>query len=375
MDLMTLDANYQRSKLIENYDSLIWTERFNTIGDFQLTCNPRWRNENNQGFLDLLPEGTVLNIRESTVPMIVETHKIERKKNQPEVLTISGRAFESILDRRAIYTWASAGGALVDLKMNLRIPSDVAYYLMYQICVAGLLDANDIFPSAQVQFNTPADYNNTSGPVRQYTATRGNLLAYVLQLLQTESKADPSTTPATPAVVQHGIKSTIPNGSGTAIAISIYTGTDRTASVYFDATRGLLDDGTYLFSKAGSANTAYILGSDGTVAKMDGSGSAQSGLARRVTLVDATSSSISTSDSLKAEGSNALSQAPVTAMFDGSINQDISPYLFNVHYGLGDVVKLVGDYGLTANARVTEYIRSVDNTGYKSYPTLTTITP
>lgn len=364
MDLVTLDSSMQPKKLIENWDSLIWTERFNTVGDFQITTG------NVEEFMDILPEGTVLSLRESNIAMIVETHQIDRKKNTPQNLTIKGRSFDSILDRRVAV--ASVGAAVGDWEVVAKTPSDVAYFIINKICVEGILDPLDIFPADVVQFLTPADYLTSTGPNRQFSVQKGNLLAAVVSLLSTEVKADPTTTPATPAVVQHGIRAVRPNSFGTAIGIEIYTGTDRSDQIYFDGTRNLLDDGSYLFSKVGSADAAYILGpSNG--AKLNKFDTPRSGMARRVTLVDATTSGVSDADALRSRGETSLAEAHETAVFDGSINQDLSPYVFGQDYFLGDTVKLVGDYGLEEKARVTEYIRSQDATGTTAYPTLAAI--
>lgn len=364
MELVTLDANRQPAKLVENYDSLIWTERFNTIGDFQIQTGDIDR------FMTVLPEGTLVSLRESNVPMIVETHNIVRKKNKPTNLIIKGRSFESILDRRIAVSAVSAG--LGDWNVVAKIPSDVAYYIIEKICVEGILSADDIFPGSLVQFNVPADYLTSTGPNRSFSVPRGNLLNAVITFLQAEAKADATTTPATPAVVQHGIRGVRPNAAGTAIAIQIYTGTDRSGTVYFDGTRDLLDDGSYLFSKVGSATTAVVLGQS-TALTLEAGASAPSGMDRRVILVDGTNSGVSDEETLAEHGKMSLAEAHETAIFDGSINQDLSPYVYGVDYNLGDIVRLVGDYGLDEKARVTEYIRAEDTKGVKSYPTLVTV--
>jgi hypothetical protein len=162
-----------------------------------------------------------------------------------------------------------------------------------------------------------------------------------------------------------------PNFSGSAVGIEIYTGTDRSDAIIFDATRDLLDDGKYLFSKVGSATDAYLLGPTSAVKMAKGDGA--SGLERRVILVDGSTSGVESTDALTNEGARALSTAHETALFDGSINQDLSPYTYNVDYFLGDIVLTQGDYGLETKSRITEYIRSEDATGSKSYPTLTAI--
>lgn len=366
MELLKLDSQRQASVLVENYDSLIWTERFNETGDFVLQTG------NIEYFLNLLPEQTYVTLRESTVPMIVETHKIERKKNSMPILEIRGRSFESILDRRvAVPSLEDATGAS-NWTVNGRIPSDVAHTIILLICILGVADYDDRFPYEIVQFPTPADYLNTAGPVKKIDVSRGSLLNSILKLIQTVAPQDNSTSPITPAVVAHGLRSIRPNAAGTAIAIDIYTGVDRSASVYFDATRDLLDDGTYLFSRVGYSNVAYGVG-EGFFAKMFKGPVVATGLERRVMLIDASASGFSEVELLRSEMSISLAEARETALFDGSINEDLSPYIYNLDYGLGDTVRIVGDYGLDDKAMVTEYIRSIDNTGYKAYPTLTTV--
>lgn len=364
MDLVTLDdTSYLPAQMVENYDSLIWSERYNTVSDFQITTGKI------EQFMDLLPEGTFLSLRESTEPMVVETHKIERKKNAPAVLTITGRGLESIFDRRVALPGLTPG--LADWAVAAKIPSDVAYFIAEKICVEGILDTDDIFEPGIIQLITPSDYLTSTGPTKNFVVPKGNLLSQMLTLLQTEAKADPTTTPATPAVVQHGIRGRRPATAG-AMGIEIYTGTDRSATVRFDGARQLLNDGTYLFSKVGSATDAYVLGPALTY-NMSKTTTPASGINRRVILVDATGSSLTDGNVLAAQGNTSLAEARETAIFDGSINEDINPYTYGVDYGLGDIVRLVGDYGLVENARVTEFIRAKDATGVKRYPTLTTI--
>jgi hypothetical protein len=364
MELVTLKANRQPGSKISNYDSLIWTERFTGVGDFQMVTGDvdRYKEE--------LPEGTLVSLRESTVPMIVEEHLIERKKNSGARLFIKGREFTSILDRRISVQSVTSG--LAEWKVVAKIPSDVAHYIITKICVEGILDPKDIFPGSLVQFNTPADYMNTSGPNREFNVPRGKLLNTVLDFLKSEAEADPDTVPPSPAVVPHGIRAVRPARGATAITVQIYTGTDRSAQVRFDATRDQLDDGSYLFSKKALATNAYVLGPTSAF-KLHKGDTDLSGMDRRVMLVDATTSGITTADTIKLEGATSLSKANETAKFDGALNPDLSLYTYGVDYNLGDIVTMAGDYGLNTKSRVTEYIRSEDNRGKKSYPTLVSI--
>lgn len=361
MDLVLLKDDKTAGKLIENYDSLIWTERFTNLGDFQIQTG------NIMQFMNLLPEGQLISLRQSRVPMIVEDHQIERKKNAPVKLTIVGREYTSILDRRVAIKQVMA--ALDDWLVVAKIPSDIAYFIIYKVCVEGILDPADIFPSSEVIFATPTDYLASTGPNREYLVNRGNLLEVVQGLLQAEGPADPSTTPPTPLVEPHGMRALRPNGPGP-IGIEIYKGTDRSAEIYFDGTRNLLDDGAYLFSKRGSATDAYVVG-DTNAVKVASNG-VKTGLDRRVILLEDSNEGAS-EDALRTNGSTALAQAKVIARFNGSINQDLSPYIYGVDYDLGDVVRFVGDYGLDEKARLVEYIRSEGPDGNKEFPTFATL--
>jgi hypothetical protein len=52
----------------------------------------------------------------------------------------------------------------------------------------------------------------------------------------------------------------------------------------------------------------------------------------------------------------------------------ISDYKFGTDYGLGDIIELEGITGAISKARVTEFIRSQDQTGERSYPTISVLT-
>ena len=359
MELMILDATTnQPTVMVEGYDSLIWTERFNSIGDFVLTTGDISK------FINLLPEGTKLTLRDSRVVMIVETHKIEKKKHATAVMTITGRAYESILDRRVAIR-ALTGGTLDQWTVYAQKPSDAAYLIILHICVNGGVHTNDIFPSSQVQF-TCWDLEPSDG-ITTYQIKQGSLLAAVLELITTEN--------ANNGLVQHGIRSLRPGVSATSVGIDIYLPTDVSSTVVFDTDRMLLEDGTYLFSKVGMANTAYVLGGSktNTGATINKDMTPASGLNRRVMLVDGSSSDLSISEAVISFGEAALGAASDTAMFDGVINPEISPYIYNVDYNLGDTVMFRGEYGMTRKARVTEYIRTQDATGEKAYPTLSSL--
>jgi hypothetical protein len=57
---------------------------------------------------------------------------------------------------------------------------------------------------------------------------------------------------------------------------------------------------------------------------------------------------------------------------DGEIVPD-NQFQYGIHYNLGDIIEVEGNTGTVQTARVTEYIRSQDSAGIKSYPTVSAI--
>lgn len=101
MDFVKLGAagstNYIPTDLIEGYSSLIWAERFQPHGTFELKS---WDVD---GMKKKLPEGTFVSHLETQEVMQVETHEInmvgEGEDEEPE-LTIKGKSVTSILEHR-----------------------------------------------------------------------------------------------------------------------------------------------------------------------------------------------------------------------------------------------------------------------------------
>jgi len=71
MELYTLDRNYSRVDVIEEFYSVIWTERFYGDGECEVVVPLR------ADLFDKLAEGTLVIIDKSTEPMIIETRTIE----------------------------------------------------------------------------------------------------------------------------------------------------------------------------------------------------------------------------------------------------------------------------------------------------------
>jgi hypothetical protein len=380
MELLTLDSNYQPAELVERYSSLIWTERYSTVGDFQLVSTDVER------MLNLLPLESVVTLRESTVPMLVEVHKIEKSITGAPQLTVTGRSFESILERRVAALINTFDNGVTYIKIPWIIPgylpSDTAYYAIRKIIgddvdrrtppITSPTDRFQLGPQdpwispydyiPQLDFPVPADFvylePNDTTPEYQFEIKSGNLYSVVVELLNSD---------------HHGLKAVRPAQGLNKIGIEIYNGADLRDTVIFDAKFDQFENATYLLSEAGSTNWAYVVSktnfasiSKTTIPEGE---EPPTGLERRVTLVDITGEEgVDTAEARRTRGLIELYKYNATALFDGQLSQQIATG-YNNDYFLGDIIKLRGEYGLSEDVRVAEFIRSEDSTGSKAYPT------
>ena len=71
---------------------------------------------------------------------------------------------------------------------------------------------------------------------------------------------------------------------------------------------------------------------------------------------------------LRQDAINALAERTKTQEFGGNVDT-IDTYEYKVDYNLGDIVKVINDYGIEAEAQITEIMESEDNdNGYQCEP-------
>lgn len=364
MELFTLDEDFQPNRVVENYESLIWSERYSNSGDFQLTTG------NIGPMLQLLPEDSYVTVRDSTVPMRVELHKIENKKNVGPLLTVTGRSFEApALEDRVSVNALNPISPRPVWNMLAEKESDAAYKAMRVVlgdverfaegvsvlaAIAPAVDPKDAIP--EMDLILPADYE--IGVTNSYEIKAGKLYDTILELITVNNR---------------GIKSVRPSSSETQVGVEIYNGADLTQLVVFDARFDQIDDATYLLSKQGSKDVAYVYDAAGGAKILKTAAPEPEGLARRVLLVDADSNATgTTAEARRNRGLIELYKNNATALFDGEVADQVARG-YNKDYFLGDIVKLVGQYGLSQDVRVAEFIRTQDASGESAYPTFEAI--
>lgn len=350
MDLSVLNSDFQREQLIEGWRSLVWTERYSTHGDFELTSH------NISETLSLLPLGdwdappTLVAIDDSDVPMVVESHTIKKPKNGPPEISTTGRSFETVLDRRVTIRAVTPAAKRLEWRISAQSAAIAAYEAAKAIIVDGDATALDIIPEISL-FNSVTDLF----PAQEFPVEPKELYAWMLETL---------------ALGKYGLRSELPVSAGD-IAVIIYEGTDRLEEVVFSVALDQFEEASYLLSKLGYKNVMITSTTNGM--EFSHMGTDPSGLIRRVGFQDLSSEiTVPVGADLTAltinKGKVALASLLPVSLFSGGLSQSISAG-YGSTYFLGDLVRLQGEYGLSQDARVAEFVRTEDTTGLKAYPT------
>lgn len=368
MDLLTLDSSpgsptrLQPVHLVENYSSLIWTERYWSAGDFELVTSDV------KNTMDRLPLESFVGLRESPVPMIVDSHKLSIDE-KGRVLTVKGRSFESVLERRASFSEVSRSAtpprSATTVLQNADKVSDAAYKMLRSALgdiarsnLPAVSPLNPLDAIPEINLVLPTDY--TTGSALPFEIKAGSLLTVLLEMLE---------------VNHHGVRAIRPaTGSGkTTVDIEIYNGADLRNTVILDARFDQFDSANYLFSYQGSTNVAYVYGTTGVTVR-NKTTTVPSGLNRRVIVVDEMSDAgLGTDANRQNRALVELYKNNAIALFDGEIAHQVAQR-FNKPvnqggFGLGDIINMRGEYGVGRNMRVAEWVRSSDAKGETAYPT------
>lgn len=357
MEVYILDSLYRRSDVIDRYESLIWTERVSSAGDFELKLNSTLENRN------LFREGVKLAILPSYRVMIVETVEDSIDDDGRQILTVKGLSLESVLDQRL------ARSAMTDTTVNpswtlTGTPKDIATQMFHDICVTGVLDLGDKIPFINEGSLFPAD--TISPPPDSIT--------YVV---------DPDTLyNAEKTLCDQYLMGfrLVRNADTSQLWFDIYMGSDRTShqstlpAVIFSSGLDNLHNTSELRSVALYKNTAYVITPVGTrIVYPDDVDPTTSGFDRRVLIVKA--DDITDTDPMVAQalmlkrGIDELAKNRKVQAFDGEISQS-NQYVYGVDYNLGDLVETRNVDGVSNSMQVTEHIFVADSSGIRSYPTL-----
>lgn len=359
MEVYILDSLYRRTAIIDIFESMIWTERFSSKGDFE------WDLPSTIETRSQIVEGIRLATDVSARVMTVETVQDVTDTDGKRTLKVSGPSLESILEQRA------ALAALSDLTTdpNWVITDDpmaIANKLFHDICVTGVLNAGDIiagvtedsiFPDDTIDPPT-GDVTVTIAPTTLYTALKELCDSYSMGFRLVRDR-DTSM-----------------------LYFDVYMGSDRTTqqtvlpAVIFSPDLENLQNTNKLSSSALYKNVAYVISPVGHAVVYADVDPAIAGFERRVMLVvadDITDPDGPTATSLMiSRGQSELAKNRQFTALDGELAGN-SNYQYDSAYYLGDLVEVRDDDGAVSLMQVTEQIFVHDKEGFRSYPTLATV--
>lgn len=357
MELYTLDPLLRREFVVDKFKSLIWTERFQAAGDFQLDIYSDYRARN------LLKPDTYLAMNKSNYVMRIETVEDDVGSDGTKILVVKGRSMESLLLDRVAYA-ANTDTTTTPKWTITNTPKAVCQKIFHDICVTGTLNTADIIPFINEGTFMPAD--TIVAPTDTITVEMDPTTVYdaIAQIAQ---------------VWNLGFR-ILRQADLSKLWFDIYVGSDRTTgqttlpAVVFAPELDNLQNTKELTSIEGAKNVAYVYSPAGfQVVFAPGIEPDVDGFERRVLVVNATDIDSSNPDvtaALQQRGYEELAKYRTYQAFDGEISQS-SKYQYGRDYNLGDVVESRNTDGVTNNMRVTEQIFVEDEQGERTYPTLT----
>lgn len=164
MDLYLLDAERNPIKIIDDYMSLVWTERFQDCGDFELKLRP-----NVEVFSDFSTDRFLMKSDSNDI-MLIESREITNDSDEGVFLNIKGRSALSLLSRR------------LNLSVCLDVKEKKEYVYSGDVVtiVNSLVNDNIINPFTQVYAELDENCsrkNFSEGAVYLEDTTRGDILA------------------------------------------------------------------------------------------------------------------------------------------------------------------------------------------------------
>lgn len=382
MDVFTLDANFDPNDIIDNYETIAWTERYYTFGEFELTTYDV------AGAIVKLPINSCISLSTTLQVMVVEEHLIETDEQGTDVLKVSGRSVDGMLDTRILVNWHTSPFPSYIPTPRQTPSSQTASAILYIINGSFLASVTYMSPGFgdAEQILTPvvaiADASVTGlGPTRARYLLEGTHEKHVREML---------------SEIDAGLKSDRVRTSGVAagkVALLIYKGRDLRESaaisnyVTFSVDNGDFKRVSYLRSVKNYKNVAVFTGGLDppthaetgyrTLALPNTSpATIVAGFARRELHVKTVE--IFRSDDYVGDpevdaikiAQDELKKVQRTLFITAEISDALKDQ-YNVSYALGDLITFRGAYGITASMQITEFTFIQDKNGERAYPTLT----
>lgn len=361
-----LDTNKNPIGIIDTAKSIIWHDRYFSVGDFEIYAQAT------DAHLTLLKIGNYVTRNGTNNVGIIESINITFNLTDGYMIIATGRFAKSILDRRIIYKLSGNTNTPTILSGKVEI---AARRLVLDNAIDCSFDTRRNIPNFAlgVLKNFTPIIVDENGNAAQKQVSYQNLLDYTDTLLQEYGL---------------GAKITI-NDSNNNFLYTVYTGTDRSKDntggftpIVFSIEYDNLNSSDYLYNETPLKNAALIGGEgEGLDRFYSLLTSNKTGLQLRETFVNASSVNRKYKNAgsdeeqtytdaeytalLNQQGRQALLQKIIEEKFNGDINVSFGAWQLNRDYFIGDIITIQDNLiGIYINIRITETTEHQDENGY-----------
>lgn len=352
---MVLNEKFETIHLIDTYKSMIWTDRYNKAGDFELYT------EVSGEVLKYVFKDQYLTIKESDRTMIVSNIEITSDRELGNLIKITGYSLEKILDRRIVW-------GLRNLNTNL------------QNGIKTLLNESFISPTdskrkiSNFVFQEVSNSQITNIKIdKQYTGS--NIYEVITELC-----------------IDNDVGFKLILNSNNQFVFSLYTGVDRSYDntqnpyVIFSPSFENLVNSNYYDTNIDLKTVTLVAGEDAGSNRryVTYNVTNDTGLHRREMFTDARDIQSEYYDdnnekhvltdaeynkALADRGKERISEYTEITAFEGEVEYRNS-FIYKEDYYLGDIVQIENEYGLGGTARIVEVVTAHDDSnGFSVYPT------
>ena len=345
MDFTVLNTDFQTIDILEEYESIIWVDKFAEPGTFEL-----YTPVTDDIIKYLKPNYYIINPKSDRV-MIIEDISYESDIEKGNHIKAVGRSLESLLDRRIVWEQKNYNNVL----LNTVIADLLNNAIVSPTIVDRKIDNFLAYTASDDSYISSLKVNH------QYT---GDNLLEVIKNLCAEFKI--------------GFKITLNDDNQ--FVFSLYRGENRSYSqttnpyVVFSPKFDNILSSTYTdeISKMKNVN---LVGGEGTGSsrKFKTVGVCK-GLERREMFTDAADiqkGNLSNSKYmalLEKRGISKLDETNRKISFDSECDTN-RLYVYGESFFIGDIVQIANEYGIEASAKITEFTWSFSESGIETYPT------
>lgn len=352
--IFVLDKNFIPFYVISEFISFIWTERYWACGDFQLECIYQ------KELMDVIKVGHYISLGDSSNLMLVERLDISYNPTNAadRIITATGRTLESFLDRRIIWgTWEAK--------------NETVQSFIFRIIRDAIINPKDSMRKISLYRTKTSDDSNISSKRVSISGDGDNIYEIATAVCEANELGMRCEYDESQAIV----------------SFSLYAGVDRSYDqllrppVIFSSEYGNLGACRFTFDTKTYKTIAFAVGPWVETDITDDSGNvintiktrtemtvgarSLSGLNRREMFINAGEDDPS---EIEYKAMESLAQRNTIEVLDAELDQR-RQFKYGQDFFMGDIVQVITDFGLDTKARVIEFIRSWDSSGYAEVPT------